>query len=299
MKYIKPNYLLLLVVLSISMGSCISKKKHGALQDLMTMKESLLEERTTQLNDCVNSKKKMTTDYKIKDNNRENELSTRDIKIQMLEEDLSYTKSNNENLLSHLSSLSNLNQAESANLKQTLDALNDQRKYIKELNNDAQKKDSVNLALVTNLKRSLSDTNDSDISVEVRKGVVYVSISDKLLFSSGSTHINQRAQEVLGKVATVINDHKGIDIMVEGHTDTNPISTSKIKDNWDLSVMRATAVVRVLQNKYNVDPSRLTAAGRSEFVPKYGNDDQLGRSGNRRTEIVITPKLNQYFNLMK
>ncbi len=294
---------MLTIIVSVFMGSCISKKKHIALQDALDMKQLALDERTTQLNDCESSKRKTIADYKMKEklqnNNSKNEMERKDIKIQMLEEDLAYTKSNNENLLQQLSSLSNLSQAGTENLKQTLETLNDQRKYIKELNTNVQKKDSINLALITNLKRSLDNINDSDITIEVRKGVVYVSISDKLLFSSGSTHINQRAQSVLGKVAKVINDHSEIDVMVEGHTDNKPISSSKIKDNWDLSVMRATAVVRVLQNKYNVNPARLTAAGRSEYVPKYGNEDELGRSGNRRTEIVITPKLDQYFNLLK
>ncbi|MCB0620131.1 MAG: OmpA family protein, partial [Saprospiraceae bacterium] len=135
------------------------------------------------------------------------------------------------------------------------------------LTSDIQRKDSLNLALVTNLKRSLANVNDEDIQIEVKKGVVYVSLSDKMLFKSGSDQINSRAEEVLGKVAKVINDHKGIEILVEGHTDSVPIKNDRIRDNWDLSVLRATAVVRNLQTKHGVDPARMTAGGRSEYLP--------------------------------
>lgn len=160
------------------------------------------------------------------------------------------------------------------------------------------RKDSLNLSLVMNLKRSLADVNDSDVQIEVKKGVVYISISDKMLFRSGSSTINANASTVLGKVAQVINDHNDLDILVEGHTDNVPINTGCTKDNWDLSAERATAVVRMLQTKYKVNPSRMTAGGRSEYVPKADNATAEGRKTNRRTEIIILPKLDQFFELM-
>ena len=150
-----------------------------------------------------------------------------------------------------------------------------------------------------NLKRSLDNINDEDINIEVIKGVVYVSISDKMLFKSGSATINTTTESVLGKIAKVVNDHKELDILVEGHTDNVPISNSCMSDNWDLSVKRATSVVRVLQKKYNVDPNRMTAGGRSEYAPKDSNESKTGLSTNRRTEIIITPKLDQFFELME
>ncbi|MCB0622991.1 MAG: flagellar motor protein MotB, partial [Saprospiraceae bacterium] len=197
-----------------------------------------------------------------------------------------------------LTDLSIVSKAGAESIQKSLETINERNQYIKNLTSDIQRKDSLNLALVTNLKRSLANVNDEDIQIEVKKGVVYVSLSDKMLFKSGSDQINSRAEEVLGKVAKVINDHKGIEILVEGHTDSVPIKNDRIRDNWDLSVLRATAVVRNLQTKHGVDPARMTAGGRSEYLPKATNDSKDGRSLNRRTEIIIIPKLDQFFELM-
>ena len=194
--------------------------------------------------------------------------------------------------------LSIISKSGAENIQKSLEAINQQSKYIQGLNTKIQMKDSLNLALVTNLKRSLANINDEDVKVEVRGGLVYVSIADKLLFKSGSYNINAAAENVLGKVAQVVNDHKEIDILVEGHTDNVSISTDQIKDNWDLSVLRATAVTRMLQKKFGVDPSRMTAGGKSEYSPKDSNESASGRQTNRRTEIVITPRLDQYIGLM-
>ena len=153
------------------------------------------------------------------------------------------------------------------------------------------------MALVLNLKRSLADVSDEDVQIEVKKGVVYVSLSDKMLFRSGSSVINSAAETVLSKVAKILNDYKEIEILIEGHTDNVPIATDKIADNWDLSVLRATAVARTLQKKYGVEPVRMIAGGRGEYLPKVANDSAPNRSLNRRTEIIITPKLDQFFNL--
>ena len=177
--------------------------------------------------------------------------------------------------------------------------MEEQGRYIKDLTASLQRKDSLNLQLVMNLKRSLDNINDDDVNVEVKKGVVFISLSDKMLFKSGSYEINKTADNVLAKIAKILNDHKDLEILVEGHTDNLPMKNDCMKDNWDLSVMRSTAIVRSLQSKYNVDPSRMTAGGRSEFLPKTANDNAAGRSANRRTEIIITPKLDQFFELMK
>jgi len=216
-----------------------------------------------------------------------------------LQDQLDFMKSTNTNLLDRLSDLSVISKAGAESIKQSLESLNERNEYIRELTSSIAAKDSINLALVMNLKRSLDDINDEDINIEVIKGVVYISISDKMLFKSGSATINTKAETVLGKIAKVVNDHKNLDILVEGHTDNVPISNSCVSDNWDLSVKRATSVVRVLQKKYNVDPNRMTAGGRSEYAPKDSNESKAGRSTNRRTEIIITPKLDQFFELMK
>jgi len=180
-----------------------------------------------------------------------------------------------------------------------LESLSNQYDFIQDLTTKIHTKDSLNLALVLNLKRSLIDINDDDIQIEIRGGMVHVSISDKLLFQSGSSKISPKANDVLGKIAAVLNDHYELDVIVEGHTDNVPISNSCVADNWDLSVKRATSVVRVLEREHYVDPQRLTAAGRSEYIPKADNDSSLGRGINRRTEIVITPKMDQFFKLLE
>lgn len=219
--------------------------------------------------------------------------------IQQLEAQIENLQGTNAALLDRMADLSIVNKEGAESIKRSLESINAQTKYIQELTSSIQLKDSLNLALVMNLKRSLSDLNDQDIQVEVRGGVVYVSIADRLLFRSGSSEISPRADEILGKVAKVVNDHKDLDVMVEGHTDNVPISTSCVADNWDLSVKRATAVVRVLQNKHSVAPERITAAGRSEYIPKTPNSTADGRSINRRTEIVLTPRLDQFFKLLE
>jgi chemotaxis protein MotB len=161
------------------------------------------------------------------------------------------------------------------------------------------RKDSLNMALVMNLKGALQDVNDQDVQIKVEGSAVLVSISDKMLFRSGSYDITPRASEVLGKVATVLKAQPEVQFMVEGHTDDKAIKTPTIKDNWDLSVLRSTAVVRVLQKKYGVDPARIIAAGRSEYVSVADNSTPEGRALNRRTRILILPQLDQFFKLLE
>ncbi|MCP4440033.1 MAG: OmpA family protein [Aureispira sp.] len=228
----------------------------------------------------------------------ENDLLGREGQIKVLEEQLAYFKGSNTSLLERLADLAIVSKSGAESIKKSLETMGEQNRYIQDLTVKMQRKDSMNLALVTNLKRSLEDVNDEDVQVEVKKGVVYISLSDKMLFKSGSAKINPRAEEILGKVAKVVNDHSEIEILVEGHTDNVPISKECIQDNWELSAKRATSVVRVLQNKHNVAPNRMTAGGRGEYVPKTTNETEGGRSINRRTEIVIIPKLDQFFQLL-
>jgi chemotaxis protein MotB len=229
----------------------------------------------------------------------ENELLLKDQKIAQLEQQIEEEKKTNVNLFDIMENLSVVSKAGAESIQHSLESLSQQYDFIQNLTTKIQAKDSLNLALVMNLKRSLLNINDEDVQVEVRGGLVYVSISDKLLFQSGSSKISTAAQGVLGKIATVLNDHKDLEVIVEGHTDNVPISNSCIADNWDLSVKRATSIVRVLENEHYVAPERLTAAGRSQFIPKAGNETAAGRSVNRRTEIVITPKMDQFFKLLE
>jgi len=283
-------------------SSCVSKKEYQGLQARYDELQSSMQGTRQQLEDCNQQTAALRQQLGQKEStidSKDNQIEGLQNRIGLLERELEYQKESNTNLLERLSDLSVLSKAEAENVRKTLESLDEQNQYIKDLTNNIQRKDSINLALVMNLKRSLDDINDEDIQIEVKKGVVYVSISDKLLFKSGSAEISPRATEVLGKVAKVLNDRKDIEIMVEGHTDDVPISTNCLEDNWDLSVKRATAVVRLLQWRYDIEPKRMTAAGRSQYVPKASNETASGRAENRRTEIIITPKLDQFFKLLE
>jgi len=220
-------------------------------------------------------------------------------RIKLLESQLADSKANSNQVLNQLKDLSVISGAQAESIKKSLDNIGVKDAYIKELQSAINRKDSLNMALVINLKSAIGNLEDQDINVKVDKGVVYVDISDKMLFKSGSWEITDKASEVLGKVAKVIISQPDIEFMVEGHTDNKPFSSGVLVDNWDLSVKRATSVVRVLQSKYKVPANRMTAAGRGEFMPIAGNDTKEGNATNRRTRIVILPQLDQFFKLLE
>lgn len=220
-------------------------------------------------------------------------------KISSLEEEVRQLKANSTTMLEQLRDMSVLSSAQSESIRKSLENINAKDAYIKDLQVAMSRKDSLNMALVMNLKGALQDVNDEDVNVKVEGSAVFISISDKMLFKSGSYEITPRAKQVLGKVADVIKAQPELQFMVEGHTDNKPIATASIRDNWDLSVLRASSVVRVLQKSYGVDPSRMIAAGRSEYVSVADNKTAEGRSLNRRTRIVILPQLDQFFKLLE
>jgi len=190
------------------------------------------------------------------------------------------------------------NQQGNVNISKLVDEINASNKYIKELVNAKSKSDSLNMVLTNNLTRSLSRDDLRDVDVKVLKGVVYISLSDNMLFQTGSYEISPRAMSILSKIAKIIKDYNSYDVLVEGNTDNVPISRTNIRNNWDLSALRASSVVQVLQNRFGVDPSRLTAGGRGEYNPVADNDTDAGRQRNRRTEIIITPNLDQFMDLI-
>ncbi|MDE5875155.1 MAG: OmpA family protein [Muribaculaceae bacterium] len=190
------------------------------------------------------------------------------------------------------------NQQGSVNIAKLVDEINASNKYIKQLVDAKSKSDSLNIALTNRLTRSLSTDELKEVDVKVLKGVVYISLADNMLFKSGSYEVNDRAMETLSKIAKILKDYKDFDVLVEGNTDNVPISKTNIRNNWDLSALRASSIVQVLQNKYGINPSRLSAAGRGEFNPITDNDTELGKQRNRRTEIIITPKLDDFLDLI-
>lgn len=296
----KTNLLLILILAfgMSTMTSCVSKKKYSALQDQLEQEKKNCEQEIAALLAQKEDVDRRLVDLNSQLSESKSMASNSQNRVKELQDEIDYLKRTNTNLLGRLEELSVLSRTGAESIKQSLNALDRQGKYIQDLNTTMRRKDSLNLVLVTKLKRSLSDVNDEDVNIEVKKGVVFISLSDKLLFRSGSTAISAEANSVLSKIAKIVNDHNEFDILVEGHTDTVPIATSCIKDNWDLSVLRATSIVRALQDDHGVQPERMTAGGRSEFISKASNESADGRALNRRTEIIVLPKLDQYFSLM-
>ena len=269
-----------LMIAGILLTSCVSQKKFTELEELQQNTKNLLDSATVKLNTCNEDKEAALAS-----------LAT-------LEEQNKFLKANNQDLINNIGNLTTLSQKGAENLEMSLESMKEKDIRIQRMQDAVTKKDSVTLALVTSLKGVLGNMSDEDIEINVEKGVVYVSISDKLLFRSGSYTVTSKAKEILGKVAKVVNDKPELEFMVEGHTDNVPIKIEGIVDNWDLSVKRATAVVRILENDFDVAPARMTAAGRSYYIPVADNDTSANRAKNRRTRIIVLPKLDQFYDLI-
>lgn len=263
--------------LTLLLSSCVSQKKYAELEAKHKEAQDLLNSATVKLNDCLEEKATATS------------------KMKALEEQNAFLKANNQELINNMGDLTTLTAKGAENLEKSLESLREKDLTIRRLQDAVTRRDSVNLSLVQSLKGVLGNLDDDDIEVSVEKGVVFVSISDKLLFRSGSYNVTSAAKEVLGKVAKVVNNKPDFEFMVEGHTDDVPYRSGVLLDNWDLSAKRATAIVRILQNDYGVDPKRMTAAGRAEFVPVSATD----KSKNRRTRIVVLPKLDQFYSMIE
>jgi|ERR1051326_1027556 chemotaxis protein MotB len=276
----KRFHFLLAISIAIIFSSCVSKKKYASLDS--NYKKS------------VDSQKICETSLaKLQSANNDLTRQNKDLLGQV-----DYLKKNQNQVLSALQDMSVLSGKQAESMKQSLKTLSEKDAYIKDLQSAIHHKDSLNLALAMNLKSSLADVNDKDINIKVEKGVVYVDISDKLLFNSGQYTVTEKAKPVLGKIATILNAHPDLDMMVEGHTDSIPIHNAMLTDNWDLSVKRATSVIRILENQYKINPMRMTAAGHSKYIPVASNKTNDGRALNRRTRIIILPQLDQFFKLL-
>lgn len=272
--------LVLLIILPFTLTSCVSKKKFSLLEAKEKATQDLLNSATVQLNSCLSEKEKL--------NAENNNLTSQ----------LDYLKKTNSDLLSFSKEMTVLTAKGSENLEKSLESLKEKDLKITRLQDALTKKDSVTLALVTSLKREVG-IDDPDININVEKGVVMISIADNLLFKSGSYDVNLKAKSVLAKVAKVITSKPDFECMVEGHTDNVPFKNAVLVDNWDLSVKRATAIVRVLQNDLGVNPKQLIPAGRSAYVPLAANDTAENKAKNRRTRIIIMPKIDQFYDMLE
>lgn len=276
-----------LAVAAMSMTSCVSKKK---LVECQTKGKELMGKYKT-LNDDYQLTKQELAAAKARSSSLQEQLASQ-------KEQLSQQKKDYQALHSALDkSLTNASQ-NNISIEKLVDQINESNQYIRHLVEVKSKSDSLNLVLTNNLTRSLSREELKEVDVQVLKGVVYISLADNMLYKSGSYEINDRAAETLSKIAKIIKDYKDYDVLIEGNTDNVPISRENIRNNWDLSCLRASSVVQALQNKYGVDPKRLTAGGRGEYNPLTDNSTETGKQRNRRTQIIITPKLDQFMELI-
>ncbi|MCR4774416.1 MAG: OmpA family protein [Prevotella sp.] len=270
----KKNYLFVaLLAGTMLISSCASKKE---------------------LENCQNENKELSGNYQ----SAKEELAASKARVASLEEQLAQQKKDYALLQQSLDkSLVNAN-SNNINISKLVDQINESNQYIRHLVEVKSKSDSLNMVLTNNLTRSLSKEEMKEVDVQVLKGVVYISLADNMLYKSGSYEVNDRAAETLSKIAKIITDYKDYDVLIEGNTDNVPISRENIRNNWDLSALRASSVVQYLQNHYGVDPKRLTAGGRGEYNPVASNASEVGRQRNRRTQIIITPKLDQFMELI-
>jgi len=271
--------LILSVSAMILLSSCVSKKLYTDLKAKQKETQDLLNSATVKLNTCLSDR------------------AAANARVESMKEQLDDLRNSNNALIKNSENLTELTTKGATNLEKSLETLKERDLKITRLQDALTRKDSVNLALVTSLKREVG-INDPDIEVNVEKGVVFISIADKLLFKSGSYNVTSKAKDVLGKVAKVINSKPDFEAMIEGHTDDVPYKKAPLLDNWDLSVKRSTSIIRVLQT-LGVNPGQLIAAGRSSYVPLADNDTAENRSKNRRTRVVVLPKIDQFYDMIE
>lgn len=283
------SFTLIFIAAVFLMSSCVSKKILRSEQAKSMALQADYNKLQSQLKDC--------SEQAAEGSRKKAEL---DNEVANLKKQVDYLNANNTQALKQLENLSVISSSQAESIKKSLDNIGAKDNYIQGLQSALNRKDSLNLALVTNLKGAIGNLDDKDINIKVDKGVVYIDISDKLLFKSGSYEVTEKAKVVLGKVAAVLKNQPDIEFMVEGHTDNVPYKGNAVLiDNWDLSVKRATTVVRILKDQYGINPSKIAAAGRGQFLPVADNATLEGRAANRRTRIVILPQLDQFFKLLE
>jgi chemotaxis protein MotB len=285
---------------TVLLFSCVSSKKYKATQAQDSLRYDNLNKAYLKTENDLNALKDSLQGRRRQNDDLANQNASLQAENANLNKQIDFLKQSNNQVLDQLKNLSVISGSQAESIKKSMENIGAKDAYIQDLQASIARKDSLNMALVMNLKGAIGNLDDKDINIKVDKGVVYIDISDKLLFKSGNYDITDRAKEVLGKVAKVLKNQPDIEFMVEGHTDSVLYrGNGALLDNWDLSVKRATTVVRLLQNTYGLDPAHITAAGRSQYVPVADNSTAEGRAANRRTRIVILPQLDQFFKLLE
>jgi len=278
------------------MSACVSSKKLKSAQADLESLQGKYKTLETDLSDCATEKATLARQKEACE--REKALMAN--KVNELNGQIDFLKQNNNQAIKQLETMSVISSQQAESIRKSMENMGAKDAYIQTLQQQMAKKDSMNMALVMNLKGAIGNLDDQDINIKIDKGVVYIDISDKLLFTTGSYDITEKAKGVLGKVATVLKNQPDLEFMVEGHTDNIGFTSSgPISDNWDLSVKRATTVVRLLQKQYGLDPAKMVAAGRGEYSPVADNSTKEGKAANRRTRIVVLPQLDQFFKLLE
>ncbi len=291
--------LILSLALMVSLTSCVSQKKYDELQASIDAREAALRGDLSKRDQELNRYAERLADCERRETQLQGQVQNAETQVKIREEQITDLKQQRDRSVEQVGDLTVLSQGANANIGNTLKQLEGKDKYIRLLQNAKSKADSINLALAVNLKQVLRDgIDDQDVDIKVDKTVVYINLSDKMLYKSGSYEITDRAGEVLAKIAAIAKSRPNLELMVEGYTDNVGINTNCIKDNWDLSVLRSTSVVKALQTDYGIDPNRLVAAGRGQYNALASNDTADGRSTNRRTRIILLPKLNEFYDLL-
>jgi len=291
--------LILSLALMVSLTSCVSQKKYDELQASIDAREAALRGDLSKRDQELNRYAERLADCERRETQLQGQVQNAETQVKIREEQITDLKQQRDRSVEQVGDLTVLSQGANANIGNTLKQLEGKDKYIRLLQNAKSKADSINLALAVNLKQVLRDgIDDQDVDIKVDKTVVYINLSDKMLYKSGSYQITDRAGEVLAKIAAIAKSRPNLELMVEGYTDNVGINTNCIKDNWDLSVLRSTSVVKALQTDYGIDPNRLVAAGRGQYNALASNDTAEGRSTNRRTRIILLPKLNEFYDLL-
>ena len=289
------NRIIVIAFCVILTSSCVSKKKFVELQDEYYNFKSTSRNTLNKAKNDLKEREKLLSASEANTKARDKELTAKAKQIKNLEEQSEFLKKTNNKLLEKMTDLTMMTKTGAENIRKSMEALNEQNQYVESVNTALQRKDSLNLNFMVSLKRLMNDIPEEDLNMKVRKGLVCITISDKILYANNNASLSQKGENTIEKLAKALNEYRDLDILVENHTDNTLVSADGVKDNWDMSARRATTIVRLLQTRFGISPERMFAGGRSEYQPKELAVTESSKKINRRTEIYVMPQLDQFF----